>query len=292
MANDEVKPSPAWAAKNAENEAEHLTSITQSTGRDEDVIAARNANAHASELRDIANHQTVPGENKADSEVYRLAQKHLSTQELFDLLEEKGITVTETLASGDFEKNTNIKFTALVSNDEMVDELFGKKAFPLFSPEVCRHQTSYRKAESCSTCGSWEHFWCPNCLRNLCHDDNGNQIKNIVNNPDFQKSDIRIMNVVSEYPDMKEDPVNHPSHYTQFPGVEVIEICRHLNFDRGNAVKYICRAGLKDAGKTIQDLEKAMWYLKDEIERVHKEACERHHPGEKCIPGNNHPSVA
>ena len=89
-----------------------------------------------------------------------------------------------------------------------------------------------------------------------------------------------------------EDVVNHPSHYNQFPGVEVIDITRHLNFNRGNAVKYICRAGLKGEGKTIQDLEKAMWYLKDEIERVRKVACEAHHPGEKCIPGNNHPSVA
>ena len=64
------------------------------------------------------------------------------------------------------------------------------------------------------------------------------------------------------------DPVNHPSHYTQFPNVEVIEICRHLNFDRGNAVKYICRAGFKNPEKELEDLEKAMWYLKDEIARL------------------------
>lgn len=80
-------------------------------------------------------------------------------------------------------------------------------------------------------------------------------------------SGVTLVNAVSEHPDMKDDPVNHPSHYTHFP-VEIIEICRWLNFDRGNAVKYICRAGLKDRDKDIEDLEKAMWYLKDEIARM------------------------
>ena len=65
-----------------------------------------------------------------------------------------------------------------------------------------------------------------------------------------------------------QDPVNHPSHYNQFPDVEVIQITRHLNFDRGNAVKYICRAGYKYPDKELEDLEKALWYLTDEIKRV------------------------
>lgn len=63
------------------------------------------------------------------------------------------------------------------------------------------------------------------------------------------------------------DPVNHPSHYTQFDA-EVIAITRHLSFDRGNAVKYIARAGAKDPAKELEDLEKARWYLDDEIELV------------------------
>lgn len=66
------------------------------------------------------------------------------------------------------------------------------------------------------------------------------------------------------------DPVNHPSHYTRFP-VEVIEITEHLNFCVGNAVKYLCRAGFKDATKTVEDLEKAKWYIEREIERVKRE---------------------
>ena len=64
-----------------------------------------------------------------------------------------------------------------------------------------------------------------------------------------------------------EDVVNHPSHYTSHPsGVEVIRITEHMNFCLGNAVKYILRAEHK--GNPKQDLEKAIWYLKREIERV------------------------
>jgi hypothetical protein len=67
---------------------------------------------------------------------------------------------------------------------------------------------------------------------------------------------------------MTHDPVNHPSHYTSHPsGVECIQITRHMNFNLGNVVKYLWRAGQKDGEPTIQDLEKARWYLNDEIER-------------------------
>ena len=67
----------------------------------------------------------------------------------------------------------------------------------------------------------------------------------------------------------KDDPVNHPKHYTSHPsGIETIEITRHMNFNKGNAVKYIMRAGIKDPDKEIEDLEKAQWYLSDEIERL------------------------
>lgn len=65
------------------------------------------------------------------------------------------------------------------------------------------------------------------------------------------------------------DAVNHPAHYTRFP-VEVIEITEHLNFCRGNAVKYIARAGAKDPSKEIEDLKKAAWYLDREIARLEK----------------------
>ena len=61
------------------------------------------------------------------------------------------------------------------------------------------------------------------------------------------------------------DEVNHPKHYTEHPsGIQCIEITRHMSFNLGNAFKYIWRCDLKK--NTIQDLEKAIWYIKDEID--------------------------
>lgn len=63
------------------------------------------------------------------------------------------------------------------------------------------------------------------------------------------------------------DEVNHPAHYTSHPsGIECITVTEHMNFNLGNAVKYIWRAG--DKGNLIQDLQKARWYLDREIKRV------------------------
>lgn len=63
------------------------------------------------------------------------------------------------------------------------------------------------------------------------------------------------------------DMVNHPPHYNEHPsGVECIQIVEHMNFCRGNAVKYIWRAGEK--GDPIEDLKKARWYIDREIERL------------------------
>lgn len=65
------------------------------------------------------------------------------------------------------------------------------------------------------------------------------------------------------------DNVNHPDHYTDGK-IEVIDFIedKGLNFHRGNAVKYIARAGKKDHSKEIEDLEKAVWYLQREIEKL------------------------
>lgn len=72
----------------------------------------------------------------------------------------------------------------------------------------------------------------------------------------------------------KNDPVNRPSHYTWLKdicGIEVIDITRHMDFDLGNAIKYILRAGRKAPSKTIEDLKKAVWYINDEIKQLEKE---------------------
>ncbi len=66
----------------------------------------------------------------------------------------------------------------------------------------------------------------------------------------------------------EHDPVNHPKHYTEHPsGVECIDITRHMNFNLGNVIKYLWRAGMKYGVPDIQDLEKAAWYLNDEINK-------------------------
>ena len=71
------------------------------------------------------------------------------------------------------------------------------------------------------------------------------------------------------------DNVNHPSHYNSHPsGIECIEIARHHNFNIGNTIKYIWRSGLKseegmeDTDKQVEDLNKAIWYIQDEIKRI------------------------
>ena len=77
----------------------------------------------------------------------------------------------------------------------------------------------------------------------------------------------------------ENDPVNHPSHYTD-GRIEVIDFIedKHLNFHLGNTVKYVARAGKKDPDKAVEDLEKARWYLDREIRR--RKAEEGAHDGD------------
>ncbi|WP_406305800.1 DUF3310 domain-containing protein [Streptomyces sp. NBC_00885] len=71
--------------------------------------------------------------------------------------------------------------------------------------------------------------------------------------------------------DSGSSTVDHPAHYTWLPnGIEVIDIAEHLNFNRGNAVKYISRAGRKATSAELEDLRKARWYVEREIQRVEK----------------------
>lgn len=67
----------------------------------------------------------------------------------------------------------------------------------------------------------------------------------------------------------KNDPVNHPSHYTDGK-IEVIDYIKDKGFGfcLGNAVKYISRAGKKDPEKEIEDLRKAAWYINCRIEEL------------------------
>ena len=69
------------------------------------------------------------------------------------------------------------------------------------------------------------------------------------------------------------DAVSHPSHYAEGRKYEPKDVIRdwNLNFSLGNAVKYISRAGRKDASKTIEDLRKAIFYIEDEIMAIEGE---------------------
>lgn len=73
----------------------------------------------------------------------------------------------------------------------------------------------------------------------------------------------------------KDSKVNHPKHYNLNPGkclkcsrpFECIDVIEHMPFNIGNAWKYTWRMGLK-SDNAIEELEKAVWYLKREISRL------------------------
>ncbi len=69
------------------------------------------------------------------------------------------------------------------------------------------------------------------------------------------------------------EAVDHPSHYggahNPYEAIKVIEAW-NLGFNLGNTVKYIARAERK--GATLQDLEKALWYLQREIQKQKERA--------------------
>ena len=74
----------------------------------------------------------------------------------------------------------------------------------------------------------------------------------------------------------KNDNVNHPSHYTSGK-IEVIDFItdQKLTYCLGNAVKYIARSGKKDPNKTVEDLQKAVWYINEQIKLFKAEESDR-----------------
>ena len=98
--------------------------------------------------------------------------------------------------------------------------------------------------------------------------------------PEFSACvDILDLAMYSIFSDFKELPINkteqvsHPSHYAWLKdlcGVEPLDICRHIDFNTGNAIKYLLRKDKVDGNKTktekrIEDLHKAVFYIQDEI---------------------------
>jgi hypothetical protein len=68
---------------------------------------------------------------------------------------------------------------------------------------------------------------------------------------------------------VKKEMVDHPKHYggkdNPYEAIKVIEAWG-LGFCLGNTIKYISRAGKKE--NTLQDLEKALWYLEREVKKL------------------------
>jgi len=68
-----------------------------------------------------------------------------------------------------------------------------------------------------------------------------------------------------------DNPIDHPEHYggvdNTYEAIKVIEDW-NLSFCLGNTIKYIARAGKKGTYTTVQDLEKARWYLDREIYKL------------------------
>ena len=74
--------------------------------------------------------------------------------------------------------------------------------------------------------------------------------------------------VIEHDGDDKADMVNHPQHYQH--GIEPIDYIEshNLNFNLGNVIKYVSRAGFKD--NELENLKKAKWYLEREINKYDK----------------------
>lgn len=98
-----------------------------------------------------------------------------------------------------------------------------------------------------------------------------NDLNSVIENDFMKKMEKRFIEPDEEV----SNNVNHPKHYNSHPsGVECIEIARHYCFSIGNAIKYLWRAGLKkdvaltNKQKEIEDLNKAIWYIKDRIKEL------------------------
>jgi hypothetical protein len=95
---------------------------------------------------------------------------------------------------------------------------------------------------------------------------------------DLNKTKIRnkeqpIMIETLELVEKHKETIDHPNHYLGTRKFEPIDVINdwELNFQTGNAVKYISRAGRKNPEKTIEDLKKAVWYLEWEIKSLEGE---------------------
>lgn len=87
----------------------------------------------------------------------------------------------------------------------------------------------------------------------------------------FKKSYLSPVTTLEKNHPEADDAI-HPSYYN-FSAYKPIKVIRAwgLNFNLGSVVKYVVRAGKKDPSKHVQDLEKALAYLQDEIDEIKRE---------------------
>jgi len=119
----------------------------------------------------------------------------------------------------------------------------------------------------------WRNF-----TKGNIYEVNGERINGMLFIDDFKKLYyVHNEDLATDFKDLQqvnEIKVNYeivPNHYDNKQGYDVIDISKHygLNFNRGNVVKYICRAGKKD--NELQDLKKALDYLQREIKFIENE---------------------
>ncbi len=138
-------------------------------------------------------------------------------------------------------------------------------------PEQAKAWQEYRdkkmsKTLECGQCGlQFDRGTIPQCID--CDDPVGNSIA--ISNTKPWVNQNQNSEKTAKKLEVDFTPIN-PSHYRQHAsGVECIEIAKHFNFCRGNAIKYIWRAGQKN--DEIEDLEKAKWFIETEISRLKEE---------------------
>ena len=107
---------------------------------------------------------------------------------------------------------------------------------------------------------------CKDCPFSMCNENDGYVCFKRKNEDNFKiaQEQLRIYECKSKF--KQDDNVNSPTHYN-IGKIEVIEAIEDwkLNFNLGNAIKYIARCEHKENKK--QDLEKAKWYIEREIRK-------------------------
>ena len=123
--------------------------------------------------------------------------------------------------------------------------------------------------------------------RLLPHEEYATQVRDFISK--FEKHGLHFKPLDEWDDDMPaSDPVNHPDHYQgKVECIDAIEaalgIDGFIDHCRGTAMKYIYRAGRKNSSKrskkkylkgkdtTVQDLQKAVWYLDRAIKAIDEE---------------------